>query len=135
MVGSKIIHCSKCKCELFYIPENYSMSCKVVCVDCGNKTPKKRKTRATAAGNFARTKKGKRKDIHPTYSFRSATEANFARILQYHNIQWKYEERAFTFTGYKTKPHVYVMDFEMLTGPKKNKKQAQKAKETVPRGV
>jgi hypothetical protein len=98
------------------------MAVKVLCVDCGRSIKPKKKIRSTATANYARTKKGIRKDIHPTYSFRSATEANFARILQYHNIDWKYEERAFTFDGYKTKPHVYIMDFEILKEAKKNKK-------------
>jgi hypothetical protein len=31
-------------------------------------------------------------------------------------LEWKYEERAFTFEGYRSKPHVYIMDFEILDG-------------------
>ena len=122
-VGNKIVKCAKCKKEIFYIPDTYKMACKVTCISCGDNKPKV-KVKRTAAANYARTKKGIRKDIHEIYSFRSATEANFARILQYHNITWKYEERAFTFDGYKTKPHVYIMDFELLSTPKKNKKNA-----------
>lgn len=124
MVGSKVVHCSKCKTELFYLPNSYKMTVNVVCVRCGDNKPckTKKKTKVTAASNYSRTKKGIRKDIHLTYSFRSATEANFARILQYHNITWKYEERAFTFDGYKTKPFVYIMDFEITGAVKKNKK-------------
>jgi hypothetical protein len=125
MVGSKVVHCSKCGKELFYLPDNYKMACKVVCIDCGNKLPKKRKKnpKTTAASNYARTKKGIRSDIHPKYSFKSATEANFARILEYHGMPWKYEERAFTFDGYKNKPHVYIIDFEILGAAKRKKKQ------------
>jgi len=103
------------------------MATKVVCVECAGKTgtPKKKtKTIRTAAGNFARTKKGVRKDVHPKYCFKSATEANFARILDFLGLKWKYEERAFTFVqsngeSYKNRPHIYVMDFEVLPGRKK----------------
>lgn len=128
MVGSRIVCCNICGKELFYLGSGYKMAMKVVCVACGDKkTAAKMKTGAkavkTAAANFARTKKGIRQDVHPTYSFRSATEANFARILNYLEIPWSYEERVFTFqqadgTPYKTKPHIYVMDFE-LRGRKK----------------
>jgi uncharacterized Zn finger protein (UPF0148 family) len=125
MVGSRIVCCNKCGNELFYLKDGYKMACQVVCVACGDKKngkkTKKKGIKATAAGNFARTKKGKRKDVHPTYSFNSATEANFARILEFLEVDWKYEERAFTFTNYKTKPHVYIMDFE-ITGGRRGKK-------------
>jgi hypothetical protein len=127
MVGSRVINCSKCGRELFYLPDSYKMSCKVICVDCGNKTPKKKRVgkavKRTAVANYAKIKKGIRKDIHPTYMFRSPTEANFARILDFHGAQWKFEERAFTFDGYKTKPYVYIMDFEVTSGPKRKKKE------------
>ena len=73
----------------------------------------------TAAGNYSRTVKGKRPDVHPTYSFKSRTEANFARILNFLGFNWKYEERAFTFEGYKRKPHVYIPDF-VVTGTGKS---------------
>lgn len=125
-MGTKIVNCSVCGKELFIMPYNYKMACKVTCMGCSTKKKSKLpvKVKRTAVCNFARAKKGVRKDVHPTYSFRSATEANFARILNYHNIEWKYEERAFTFDGYKTKPHVYVMDFEILTAAKKHKQEA-----------
>ena len=122
MVGSRIVCCGVCGKELFYLGDGYKMAMKIVCVDCGDKKLVKRKTKTktirTAASNFARTKKGIRKDVHPTYSFRSATEANMARIFPYLKVKWKYEERAFTFDGYKSKPHLYIMDFELL-GKKK----------------
>jgi len=124
MVKSKLVSCKKCHREIFYLPDNYKMSCKVLCVDCGKK-PTKRKTKTvkvTAAANYARTKKGVRKDVHPTYYFKSATEANFARILEYHNIKWSYEERAFTFDGYKNKPYIYIIDFQILGKPQTKKK-------------
>ena len=122
MVGSQIVCCNECGDELFYLGDGYKMSMKVTCIGCGDKkaTRPKRgaKTIKTAAANFARTKKGIRKDIHPTYSFKSATEANVARIFKHLSMKWKYEERAFTFEGYKTRPHVYIMDFEII-GKKK----------------
>jgi hypothetical protein len=118
MVGSRIVCCSVCGKELFYLGDGYKMAMKIICVDCGDRKAMKSrrgsKTIKTAAANFARTKKGIRKDIHDTYSFKSATEANVARIFKYLGIKWKYEERAFTFDGYKTKPHVYIMDFELI---------------------
>ena len=122
MVGSRIVCCNICGKELFYLPDDYKMAMKIVCVKCGNKkTVKSRrgsKTIKTKISNFARIKKGIRKDVHPKYCFRSPTEANFARILQYLGVEWKFEERSFTFDGYKTKPHVYIMDFELI-GKKK----------------
>ncbi len=132
MVGTKVVCCSKCGKELFYMADGYKMATKIICIECGNKKiakaakkPKtETKTRITAASNYARTKKGIRKDLHPTYSFKSATEANFARILEHLKIGWKFEERAFTFDGYKNKPHVYIIDFELIpTGASKGPKE------------
>jgi hypothetical protein len=114
MVGNSIVKCKKCGKELFYLPNVYSMMVKVLCVDCGRNKPIRTKQRTVAANNFVRAKKGPRPDIHPTYSFKSRTEANFARILVHLRVEWKYEERAFTFDnfGYKTKPFIYIIDFE-----------------------
>lgn len=118
-MANRVVKCSKCKKGIFYLPDGYKMDLKVICVVChkGNKT---KKTRQTAAASYAKMKKGVRPDVHDTYNFRSATEANFARILEKLRIKWKYEERAFMFDkfGYKTKPFVYVMDFELLSGTK-----------------
>ena len=113
--GTSIVRCSKCKKSLFYLDNSYKMACKIKCIECGSskKIKKKKKVKVTAAGNYALTKGGIRKDIHPTYYFRSATEANFARILQYIKATWAFEERVFTFDGYKNKPHMYIMDFEV----------------------
>lgn len=47
---------------------------------------------------------GFRKDLNST--FNSAMEANFARILNYLGISWKYEE-----TGFGNKDYVYIPDF------------------------
>lgn len=115
MKRRKIIKCCKCKEGLFYLPDGYEMDIDIECLYCAKGKTRKKKSVRTASGNYARTKKGVRKDIHPTYMFRSATEANFARIMNYHNIEWKYEEHSFTFSGYKTKPYVYIMDFEILS--------------------
>jgi uncharacterized Zn finger protein (UPF0148 family) len=106
--------CEQCGVPLFFIPENYTMGIKVLCINCGKeKKTKKIKQIKTAAANYAKTKKGIRKDIHPTYMFRSATEANVARILQYIGASWTFEERSFTFNEYKNGPFVYIMDFQI----------------------
>lgn len=121
----RAVKCFKCRKNIFYLPDGYKMDLKVECVECHRKaktkTTKTTKTvKQTAAASYAKMKKGVRQDIHSSYSFRSATEANFARILEKLGVQWKYEERAFMFDnfGYKTKPFVYVMDFELLSGTK-----------------
>ena len=113
----RIISCKKCKKKLFYLPSGYDMGVKVLCVDCHEKKPKST-GKKPVQNSYMRMRKGVREDIHPKYSFRSATEANFARILESLKFKWKYEERAFTFDhfGYKTKPYVYVMDFEIVKG-------------------
>ena len=117
---NRAVKCSKCKKGIFYLPDGYKMDLKVQCVDCHKsvktKPKKKTKTKLTLSGSYAKMKKGIRPEIHPTYSFRSATEANFARIMNKLKVKWKYEERAFTFSDYKTKPHMYIMDFEITDG-------------------
>ena len=111
----KLIKCSKCRKGIFYIPEGYTMGIKITCISCKkSKSTKTKTTRRTASANYAKIKKGRRLDVHPTYSFKSPTEANFARIMNFLNLEWKYEERAFSFDGYKRKPHVYIMDFEII---------------------
>lgn len=118
-MADKPVRCSKCKKTIFYISDKYSMNLQVVCTDCyKGKTGSQKKTKQTQtlSASFAKMKAGVRPQIHPTYRFRSATEANFARILNYLGLQWKYEERAFTFDGYKTKPFIYLMDFEITKG-------------------
>jgi hypothetical protein len=110
----KPILCKKCKKKLFYLPIGYDMGIKVLCAECHEGGPKEKEYKTPIQASYVKMKKGVRKDIHPTYNFKSATEANFARILNYLGLQWKYEERAFSFSEYKTKPHVYIMDFEIL---------------------
>lgn len=112
---NRSVKCSKCKKIVCFIPAEYQMEVDVTCCSC-HRGKKPKKERATAAGNYSKTRKGIRPDVHPKYSFKSATEANFARILNYIGCRWQYEERAFTFDGYKTKPHVYVMDFQIISG-------------------
>lgn len=109
------VKCSKCKRIIFYMSKAYRMDTDVVCPSCHvGRAPKK--TTTTASENYSKTRKGIRPDVHHKYSFKSATEANFARILNYIGCRWQYEERAFTFDGYKTKPHVYIMDFQITSG-------------------
>lgn len=114
---TKSIRCKKCKKIIFYIPEEYDMNVKVLCTNCHDKIPAVRtSSKETLVQKFSRIKKGIREDVHPTYSFRSPTEANFARILNLLGCEWTYEERVFTFEGYNLKPHLYVMDFVITKG-------------------
>lgn len=94
------------------------MAFPVVCVDCSSPEESKKKATSmrTAAAGYARTKKGKRSDVHETYSFRSATEANIARIFNLENLNWKYEEKVFTFSDRKIRPFQYIPDFEIVSG-------------------
>lgn len=118
MTGTTIVKCSKCKKQLFYLNDKYKMACPIVCIECGSKNPvRKKRRRPTATANFAKIKAGVRKDVHSTYYFRSPTEANFARILEYIGAKWKFEEKTFDFTrfGYQRKPFIYIMDFEVTS--------------------
>lgn len=68
----------------------------------------------TAAGGFARTKKGPASDLpgeQGKITFRSGWERNFARVLTAMGVRWTYEQRIFTFSDYKKRPHQYVPDF------------------------
>lgn len=117
MVVNKSVSCSKCGKKVFYIPSTYAMNIPIVCVECHKGVkPNKSNNIQTVSGMYARVKKGKRIDIHPTYSFKSATEANFARILNLLGLEWRYEERVFTFPDRKRKPFLYIMDFEIIKG-------------------
>lgn len=114
----KSVKCSVCEKVACYVDSIYEVDFKVVCPNCHKRKGrfKKERPQRVAAANYSKTKKGIRPDVHYKYSFKSATEANFARILNYIGCRWQYEERAFTFDGYKTKPHVYVMDFQIISG-------------------
>jgi len=115
---NKIIKCSKCNAHVFPLPSGYEMDIDIVCMDCHRGVKPKKKKRQTLSASYSKMKKGIRPEVHPTYSFRSATEANFARVLNYLGLEWKFEERVFTFDhgGYKTPPHMYIMDFEIIKG-------------------
>jgi hypothetical protein len=106
----KKIKCSLCNKPAVLVPSGENLKTSIVCLKCGDKNGKKPAKR-TATQNYTSIKGGVRKDIHPTYYFRSAMEANFARILQYINQEFKFEEKKFTFEGYKNKPFSYLPDF------------------------
>lgn len=116
MSRKKKVKCSKCGKPLFYLPSGYGMSFDVVCIDCADKKIKapKPKLKATATSKFSRTKKGKRADLGNTI-FRSAMEANFARILRHEKVAYKFEERTFFFHDYKNRPNQYTPDFEVAS--------------------
>jgi hypothetical protein len=125
----KKIKCKSCGEALFYLPSGYDMSFTIKCCSCedngnGKKKLKKKLTKDTAAAKYACVKRGKRPDVHPTYTFRSATEANFARILTLLEIKYKFEERVFAFynTDYKKPPWQYIPDFEITKGINNMKK-------------
>lgn len=112
------VRCSKCKKVFLYLPEGYEMNIDVVCAGChlGVAQKKTTKVKETLVQKFSKMKKGPRPDVHPIYNFKSRTEANFARILNYLGCEWTYEERSFTFDGYTTRPYVYIMDFVITKG-------------------
>lgn len=109
------VRCDKCKELIGYIPNDYELNIGITCNVCftGRKNKKKKKIN-TATSTYAGIKKGVREDVHPTYSFRSPTEANVARIFNKLGATWKYEERSFTFEGYAKGPYCYIMDFEII---------------------
>lgn len=109
------VRCSICKKIAFYLPTGYSLNIDIKCVSCHEKKhpPKEKKTNSNV---YSKIKKGIREDVHKSYFFRSPTEANFARILKSLKIKWKYENKLFTFDGYKRKPFSYLMDFEITEG-------------------
>lgn len=133
MTNSKIICCDKCGKNLFYLSKDYSMSTKITCITCGNKKGKKvrrgEKVVKTATRDYTKVKGGVRKEVHPTYYFRSATEANFARLMTHFGISWTFEEKTFYFDhydsgtgkGYKRPPYSYIMDFEITKIDKRKK--------------
>ena len=71
----------------------------------------------TTSNAYSRTKSGKRKDLDDAF-FRSAWEANIARILNYLNIEWEYEPKRFFFNGENLSVDSYQPDFYL---PKLNK--------------
>lgn len=109
------VRCKKCNKPLFYLSTNYSMGVDIICVECvdGKKSSVKKKPKQTAACRFANVKKGKRPDLGDD-SFRSASEANFARVLKHLGIEYKFEKRTFFFHDYKIKPFQYTPDFQIV---------------------
>ncbi|RLD51554.1 MAG: hypothetical protein DRI97_15545 [Bacteroidetes bacterium] len=126
MVNQTSITCSKCKEKIAYIPGVYAMSCQIICVKCGDKPSRRKKTKqsniATAASNYARVRGGIRKDIHPTYFFRSPWEANVARVFELIEATWEFEGTEFLFKDYNTSPYKYIMDFEVTKALKSKQK-------------
>lgn len=89
------------------------------CYQCHKGKPAT-KTKQTAAGGFARTKKGPAPDLGALgkQNFRSGWERNFARWLTIRGVSWTFERVSFTFQispssgkPYKKKPWVYIPDF------------------------
>jgi hypothetical protein len=111
MGRQKKVKCTKCGTPLFYLPNGYTMSFSVLCIRCEEGKPKKNPVQ-TATQKFSRTKKGKREDLGDNV-FRSAMEANFARILNHLGIKYKFEERTFFFHNYKSRPYQYTPDFDI----------------------
>lgn len=119
MGRKKKIKCIKCNKSLFYLPSGYDMGVDIICVECADakphkKKPTKKKVTQTASQRFANVKKGKRPDLGED-SFRSASEANFARILKHIGVEYKFEHRTFFFHDYKVRPFQYTPDFEITS--------------------
>ena len=64
----------------------------------------------TTSNAYSRTKGGKRIDLNNQY-FRSSWEANIARILNYEDIEWKYEYKRFYFEDESEHILSYQPDF------------------------
>ena len=72
-------------------------------------TRRKRDVIGTTTNAYSRCKGGFRKDLN--HYFRSAWEANIARILDYLHIEWKYEYKRFHFNQETEKILSYQPDF------------------------
>lgn len=120
---SQLLKCFKCKKKIAYIfPETIEQyeECffyKIECYSCrtGIKPEVRKQQKKTGLANtYYMSKKGIREDIHPTYYFRSTTEANFARILDHLGVKWTYEAKTFRFSNCKSAPYSYKPDFEIV---------------------
>lgn len=80
------------------------------------KTKRENGVIATTNNAYSRCKGGIRQDLNQY--FRSSWEANIARILNYLNIEWKYEYKRFNFSEEKEGVLSYQPDFYL---PKYNK--------------
>lgn len=75
-----------------------------------NQTRKNNGTKSNSTQNpFSRTVSGKRKDLN--CFFRSKTEANYARFLNYIGLEWVYEPKTFFFDEIKRGTISYTPDF------------------------
>lgn len=72
-------------------------------------TRRKNGTIRTTTNAYSHCKRGKRSDLNQF--FRSAWEANIARLLNYYNIQWKYEYKRFDFYNETSGVLSYQPDF------------------------
>jgi hypothetical protein len=61
----------------------------------------------------ARAKAGIRSDVSPTIYFFSRWEANFARLMNYLNIQWIHQPKTFQLKSQKYTPDFYLPDFDI----------------------
>lgn len=59
---------------------------------------------------YSNSKQGKREDLNNTF-FRSAWEANYARYLNYINVEWDFEPKTFIFEQIKRGTRSYTPDF------------------------
>lgn len=71
----------------------------------------------TTSNSYSRARGGKREDLNNSY-FRSAWEANIARVLNYLQINWQYELRRFYFEDsvdgvLSYQPDFYLPEFDM----------------------
>lgn len=84
----------------------------------GIQTKKEKGTYMNTTSNaYSRTKSGKRQDLNGQY-FRSAWEANIARVLNHLQINWQYELKRFYFENsvegvLSYQPDFYLPEFDM----------------------
>ena len=119
----QLLKCISCKKDLgYHVPRNpkeaeSEVTLKLLCVRCyckqnGIKVPRK----------YGGAISWLRNDIDSIYSFRSALEANFARILNHLKVKWTYENIKFKFDNYKTTPYSYKPDFEIVSDTEESRK-------------
>jgi hypothetical protein len=65
----------------------------------------------TAANSYSRCKRGIRLDIDPNIHFRSAWEANAARLLTFEGRKWEFEKKTFWFEKIRRGVRSYLPDF------------------------
>jgi len=62
---------------------------------------------------YTNGRSGHRKDISPELYFKSALEADFARVMNHQNIDYEYEKRTFSLLGKKYTPDFYLPEFQI----------------------